>query len=238
MILSFKEFLKEEETKAAAADIRLSMLEFEKLLRVFAAASTATNKMSQNDPIGDRNVIGVLEMIDLIDLFKEHLVEWLHTFDWKAGKTMYHSDKKEGHIDFWNYVESEFDHILETYYKRAHPKADVSIVNKMARLFNNIIIKPIVSHYKAVGNPQEVLDSIDVNDFSSKANDVFGDIIHTIEKMEVTGHHADDIIAARKTLMTYDRAIKQRLRGTRKISKRQRLELIRRAAEKVQGTNM
>lgn len=190
------------------------------------------------DPIGNHQIDKDLEFVDIINHFKKHLIEWLKSFKWKEGAEMARGDAEEGHIYFWNYVEHEFDDLIKAEHtSRLFSVTNKPIFNRFVSMLNNLILKPILNYYRTM-SPQEVLDSLDQNNFSSKSKDLFGDILRKIEEYETahrSGKSAEDIVSTRKALMKYELSAKQKLKAGRRLSKRQRLELVRRSAEKIQG---
>jgi hypothetical protein len=162
-------------------------------------------------------------ILEMISVFKEVLVNRLRPYakkDYKERK-----DDKDG-VATIKEIEKEIKEALieqfnERYYKTGIAK------------FMALVVSPIMSEIERV-SPPKALAAIDTSSYKENAKDAFGVLMKKVITSDIFSN-PDDAKVAKKTLQKMSQTANKESKKTRRLSKGQRLKMIRKAAEKVQG---
>lgn len=162
-------------------------------------------------------------ILEMISVFKEVLVKRLEPYLDKKYKER-RDDKDD--IATIKAIEDEVKEALMEAFNEKHYRPGI---NK----FMSLVVAPIMNEIERV-SPAKAVSAIDMHNFKETAKDSFGALMKLIIHSDIFASE-EDAKVAKRTLAKMSQSAKKESQKTRRLTKGQRLRLIRNAAEKVQG---
>lgn len=165
------------------------------------------------------NQLVILEMLSIV---KEVLVDRLKPYKDPSYKERKGEDEQ---IETLQNVKQEIEDVLRLHF--SDPKFKPAINS-----FINLIATPILKEVQRVGMGKAA-GTFDEDRFDHKAKDEFGHLMRYVVNSVIIPD-AEDAEVAGRVLSTWSADARKRERKEKKLTKNQRLNVIRRAAEKMQ----
>jgi len=166
-----------------------------------------------------------LVTLEMISIFKEVLLERLEPY--KDPKYKERKGKDE-HIETIDGIKQEIEDVLRIQFSEDGYR---SAINS----FMALIVGPILDEIKRV-EPKNVVNLIDPTRFDHKSKDAFGHLMRYVMNSVIIPN-AEDGEVAKTVLAKWGAEARKKAAKKKKLTKQQRLQLIRTAVEKVQGSN-
>lgn len=194
------------------------------------------------------NAINTLEIIDLLDYTKRYAIDRMgpdtakygnktvDVRDWEGGHQMYRNDAEKGHAGFWISFTKGLEEAVKQYYgkKIRDPQASGGSRIKLGAMVRKYIdyIGSEMSTDFAKAGPQETLANLQSTNPAENYIDII--INYILKDDDVHAEHDDDVKVARNVITGYLKALRTKQR-TQSLSDQQRILLIKRAVQNVQG---
>lgn len=165
-----------------------------------------------------------LVTLEMISIFKEVLLERLEPYkdpEYRERKG------KDEHIETLEGIKQEIEDVLRIQF----PGKDYrSAINT----FMTLIVAPIMQEIARV-EPKNVVNLIDSSRFDHKSKDAFGYLMRYVINSVIIPN-AEDAEVAKTVLAKWGAEARKKAGKKKKLTKQQRLQLIKNAVEKVQGS--
>jgi hypothetical protein len=164
-----------------------------------------------------------LVALEMISIFKEVLLDHLSPYkdpEYKERKG------KDEHIETMDRAVKEVEDVLRIQFSENGYR---SAINS----FMALIVNPIMDEIKRV-EPKNVAHLMDGSRFDHKSKDAFGHLMRYVINSVIIPN-AEDAEVAKNVLAKWGAEARKKVTKKKKLSKQQRLQLIRTAVEKVQG---
>jgi len=163
-----------------------------------------------------------LIILEMISIFKEVLSSRLEPYK----DPSYAERKNEDTVATMGTIKEEILDVLRTHFSEPEMRS-------ANNTFMTLIVDPIISEIVRV-TPAQVVHLLDTSRFDHKAKDAFGHLARYIVNSVIIPN-AEDAQVAQKVLIKWGADARRKQRKERKLTKAQRLAVIRNAVEKVQG---
>jgi len=163
-----------------------------------------------------------LVLLEMISIFKEVLSARLEPYK----DPNYKERKNDDTVATMGTIKAEIEDVLKTHFSEPEYRSAINT-------FMTLIVDPIISEIVRV-TPAQVAHLLDTSRFDHKGKDAFGHLARYVVNSVIIPN-AEDAQVAQKVLIKWGADARKKQRKTRKLTKAQRLNVIRNAVEKVQG---
>jgi hypothetical protein len=221
-IFTFKDYLITEAKKTAPKKKEKAEFKFfnpqrfvpkmEKVLDLLIKKSAMEGEMANE-----------LVTLEMISIFKEVLIDRLSPY-----KDPEYTERKgkDEHIETMDRAKQEVEDVLRLQFSENGYR---SAINS----FMALIVNPILDEVKRV-TPKNVAHLLDDSRFDHKAKDAFGHLMRYVINSVIIPN-AEDAEVAKNVLAKWGAEARKKAAKKKKLTKQQRLQVIRNAVEKVQG---
>ena len=164
-----------------------------------------------------------LVILEMLSIAKEVLLERIEPY---KDPTYAERKGKDEHIETLGNVKQEIEDVLRIQFSETGFR---SAINS----FMTLIVGPIIQEIERV-EPKRVVNLMDASRFDQKSKDAFGHLMRYVINSVIIPN-AEDGEVARHVLVKWGAEARKKAGKKKKLTKAQRLNLIRNAVEKVQG---